>query len=160
MTSDEVEVIRSKSKAAKSGPWVNHWDEMAKKTVFRRLSKWIELSPEFRDSVERDHDTIDAEFTHTERKSLSDLTQQLKALEQTPAKITDDSQGPHIEEESQEQPDERETFLIDAQSVLDECSTNEEVNQWLDIYLAKVGEEDKETISDMAGKQRIKIKKK
>ena len=32
---------------------------MAKKTVFRRLSKWIPLSPEFRDAVEVDDEPID-----------------------------------------------------------------------------------------------------
>jgi recombination protein RecT len=93
MTSDEVEAVRKTSKAAKSGPWVNHWDEMAKKTVFRRLSKWIELSPEYRDSLEKDHDTIDAEFTHVDKKSLSDLTQKFKAIEtDKPAVISDDDE--------------------------------------------------------------------
>jgi recombination protein RecT len=61
MTVDEVEAIRSRSKAAQSGPWVTDWNEMAKKTVFRRLSKWLPLSPEFRDAIESDTDdtTID-----------------------------------------------------------------------------------------------------
>jgi recombination protein RecT len=93
MTTDEIEAVRARSKAAKSGPWVDHWDEMAKKTVFRRNSKWIELSPEFRDSIEKDHDTIDAEFTHVDKKSLSDLTQKFKAIEtDKPAVISDDDE--------------------------------------------------------------------
>lgn len=54
MSVDEIEAIRSRSKAGSSGPWVTDWNEMAKKTVFRRLSKWLPLSPEFRDAVEAD----------------------------------------------------------------------------------------------------------
>lgn len=50
----EVESIRARSKAADSGPWVTDYAEMAKKTAFRRLSKWLPLSPEFRDAVEAD----------------------------------------------------------------------------------------------------------
>lgn len=57
MSVDEIEAIRSRSRAAQSGPWVTDWSEMAKKTVFRRLSKWLPLSPEFRDAIESDEDT-------------------------------------------------------------------------------------------------------
>ena len=39
-------------------PWVSAWPEMAKKTVFRRLSKWVRLSPELRDAVEADDEPI------------------------------------------------------------------------------------------------------
>jgi recombination protein RecT len=59
MSTEEVEQIRKRSKAANSGPWVTDYSEMQKKTVFRRLSKWLPLSPEFRDAVEADTDSID-----------------------------------------------------------------------------------------------------
>ena len=52
MTRDEIEGVRSRSKAKNSGPWETDWNEMAKKTVFRRLSKWITLSPEYRDALD------------------------------------------------------------------------------------------------------------
>lgn len=58
MTREEVEGIRKRSKSPDSGPWKTDWNEMAKKTVFRRLSKWITLSPEFRDVVDKDDDTL------------------------------------------------------------------------------------------------------
>lgn len=64
MTRDEVESIRKRSRAAGSGPWVTDWNEMAKKTVFRRLSKWLPLSPEFRDAVDADDDVIETTATH------------------------------------------------------------------------------------------------
>ena len=54
MGKHEIEAIRKRSKAGQSGPWITDWNEMAKKTVFRRLSKWLPLSPEFRDAVEAD----------------------------------------------------------------------------------------------------------
>jgi recombination protein RecT len=59
MTRDEVEAIRKRSKAGNAGPWVTDWNEMAKKTVFRRLSKWLPLSPEQRDVLEHDADRFD-----------------------------------------------------------------------------------------------------
>ena len=59
MTKDEVEAIRRRSKAGQSGPWCTDWNEMAKKTVFRRLSKWLPLSPEYRDALEVDDDKFD-----------------------------------------------------------------------------------------------------
>lgn len=56
MTKDEVEAIRKRSRAANSGPWVTDFDEMAKKTVFKRASKWLSMSPEIRQAIESDDD--------------------------------------------------------------------------------------------------------
>jgi recombination protein RecT len=56
MTREEIEAIRGRSRAGDFGPWKTDWSEMAKKTVFRRLSKWLPLSPEERDAVEVDDD--------------------------------------------------------------------------------------------------------
>lgn len=56
MTKDEVEAIRKRSKAGGAGPWVTDWNEMAKKTSFRRLSKWITLSPEVAEALDKDGD--------------------------------------------------------------------------------------------------------
>ena len=54
MTKDEIDAIRKRSRASGSGPWVTDYNEMAKKTVFRRASKWITLSPELADAFEKD----------------------------------------------------------------------------------------------------------
>jgi recombination protein RecT len=59
MSRDDVEGIRKRSRAGNGGPWVTDWNEMAKKSAFRRLSKWLPLSAEFRDAVEVD-DEIEA----------------------------------------------------------------------------------------------------
>src|SRR5262249_4802478 len=66
---DEVESIRKRSKSADKGPWVTDYNEMAKKTVFRRHSKSLPLSPETRDALERETDA-DA-LTETERFSAA-----------------------------------------------------------------------------------------
>jgi recombination protein RecT len=59
MSREEVEAIRKRSRSGSNGPWVTDWNEMAKKTAFRRLSKWLPLSSEVRDAVDGDDDVID-----------------------------------------------------------------------------------------------------
>ena len=54
MSKADVEAIRRRSRAGNTGPWVTDFNEMAKKTVFRRASKWVPLSPEIRSVVEAD----------------------------------------------------------------------------------------------------------
>tara|TARA_R110000764_G_scaffold29039_1_gene68251 strand:+ start:927 stop:1718 length:792 start_codon:yes stop_codon:yes gene_type:complete len=46
MSKAEVDGIRGRSKAGKFGPWVSDYDEMAKKTAIRRVSKLVPFSPE------------------------------------------------------------------------------------------------------------------
>lgn len=58
MNLDEVNAIRARSKTSNNGPWVTDFDEMAKKTVFKRASKWVELSSEIRDLVDADNDLV------------------------------------------------------------------------------------------------------
>jgi recombination protein RecT len=64
MTKKEVDAIRKRSKSADTGPWVTDYNEMAKKTVFRRASKWIKLSPEVREKLEKD-DEFDIDLSIT-----------------------------------------------------------------------------------------------
>ena len=54
MTLEEVNEIRNQSKAKNSEPWTKHWNEMAKKTAFRRCAKWLHLSPEIQKHMESD----------------------------------------------------------------------------------------------------------
>lgn len=74
MSAGEVEAIRAQSKAGNAGPWVTHWEEMAKKTVIRRLFKYLPVSIEMQQAVGLDEQAdagisqgnahvIDAEFT-------------------------------------------------------------------------------------------------
>lgn len=54
MSVEEVEKVRKSSRAGNSGPWQDWWSEMAKKTVFRRASKWLKLSAEIAEAFDRD----------------------------------------------------------------------------------------------------------
>ena len=61
---DEINAVRDNSQGYKmalkynkdDSPWMLYWNEMAKKTAFRRHSKWLPLSPELRDAIEKDDD--------------------------------------------------------------------------------------------------------
>jgi len=46
MSRSDVDKIRAKSKAKDSGPWVTDYDEMARKTVVRRIVKYLPMSVE------------------------------------------------------------------------------------------------------------------
>lgn len=64
MTKDEIESVRNGSQGwkafekgwAKQSPWKDAPGEMWKKTVFRRLSKWLPLSSEYRDLEDVDNE--------------------------------------------------------------------------------------------------------
>jgi recombination protein RecT len=51
MFADDVEKIRKRSPAGKRGPWVEFYNEMARKTVVRKLMKYLPLSPDVQEAV-------------------------------------------------------------------------------------------------------------
>lgn len=72
---DEIEAIRKSSRGGNLKPWKEHWPEMAKKTAFRRLTKWLPLDPDIRGAIYDDDDlpeTVEAE--KTSRAILPDLS--------------------------------------------------------------------------------------
>lgn len=62
MTKAQVEKVRAVSRSKANGPWVAWWDEMAKKTVIRRLSKRLPMSTDkeedIRAMLEREDDEM------------------------------------------------------------------------------------------------------
>jgi recombination protein RecT len=54
MSKRDVDEIRKSSKSANNGPWVTHFEEMAKKTVLRKLFKWLPCSVEMQKAVSLD----------------------------------------------------------------------------------------------------------
>ena len=62
MTLAEIEAVRARSRARDAGPWVTDWAEMAKKTVFRRLCKWLPLTPAAEDALATE-DRVESEST-------------------------------------------------------------------------------------------------
>lgn len=61
MTLAEVEAIRNRSRAGKSGPWVTDFLEMGKKTVIRRHSKRWDITPELAAALAADDDQVEQE---------------------------------------------------------------------------------------------------
>lgn len=67
MSASEVLAIRDRSQgwkayksgAVKSSTWQTDESEMMKKTAFRRLSKWLPLTAEFMEAIEKDFDAPD-----------------------------------------------------------------------------------------------------
>lgn len=51
MSLEEIEKVRAVSRAARDGPWVAWWAEMARKTVMRRLSKRLPMSTDLEDEI-------------------------------------------------------------------------------------------------------------
>jgi len=66
MSKEEIDAIRKRSRASGSGPWVTDYNEMAKKTVLRRLSKLVPLPSEVADAIAADGDSArDIKQVHT-----------------------------------------------------------------------------------------------
>lgn len=61
MTIEDIEAIRTRSKAKDSGPWKTDYDEMCKKTVIRRHSKRLPMSTDLDDVIRRDDDMMEFE---------------------------------------------------------------------------------------------------
>jgi recombination protein RecT len=54
MSRREIEAVRAQSRAGTSGPWVTHFEQMALKTVVRRLFRWLPISIELAAAIEAD----------------------------------------------------------------------------------------------------------
>jgi len=61
MSRKEIEKIRNESQGYKTAvkygspnPWISHFEEMAKKTVLRRLFKWLPISIELATAINQD----------------------------------------------------------------------------------------------------------
>lgn len=80
----DIEAIRNRSRSGNNGPWVTDWREMAKKTCFRRLSKWISISAEFRDAVDADDDVIETTVANQPKTRIADLVIDTDLLPEPP----------------------------------------------------------------------------
>ena len=84
MRKSDVEGIRRRSRSGSSGPWVTDWNEMAKKTAFKRLSKWLPLASEAAQAIEYDNrkefgsSTIDVPLASDDRPTAAKILIQPK----------------------------------------------------------------------------------
>ena len=72
MSAPDVEKIRGISKAKDSGPWRDHWDEMAKKTIIRRISKRLPMSTDVEQVINRDDEMF--EFNNQPKSNVIETT--------------------------------------------------------------------------------------
>jgi recombination protein RecT len=59
MSLDEIEKVRNVSRAKDAGPWASWYEEMARKTVLRRLMKRLPSSTDIDQLVENDNENYD-----------------------------------------------------------------------------------------------------
>lgn len=74
MGKEDIDRIRNGSMGKNATPWTQHYNEQAKKTVFKRASKWVPLSPETRDVVEDKDEVIDISSSPPNTPALTDGT--------------------------------------------------------------------------------------
>ena len=81
MVKAEVDAIRKRSRSGNNGPWVTDYEEMAKKTVVRRLSKYLPLSPELSRALEIQAMAEAGDFgdVHTPKIAHDDLNAKARA---------------------------------------------------------------------------------
>lgn len=72
MSVADVEKVRAASRAGKFGPWVDWWDEMAKKTVIRRMAKRLPSSADLDSVIQADNEA--SGFTQIERSEPINIT--------------------------------------------------------------------------------------
>ena len=72
MSVADVEKVRASSRAGKYGPWVDWWDEMAKKTVIRRLAKRLPSSADLDSVLAADNEA--SGFNQIERREPINIT--------------------------------------------------------------------------------------
>jgi recombination protein RecT len=67
----DIEKIRSVSRAKDKGPWVEWWEEMAKKSAIRRLSKRLPINTDLDDLIRRDDNLYDLEGARDEARAAN-----------------------------------------------------------------------------------------
>jgi recombination protein RecT len=55
MSVAELDLVRARSKAATKGPWVTDYPEMCRKTVAKRLAKWLPMSTQLATAMDLDN---------------------------------------------------------------------------------------------------------
>jgi hypothetical protein len=135
---------------------------MAKKTAFRRCSKWLPLSAEFRDALERDDDKREndvIESTPRPAMNLDDLSDRIAGKNQPAIEHDEANQGEPQEEVSQQQEFDPE-FLEQTGNGFEECETIEQVSEWFERRTALAETEfERARIKEMATDKRSRIKK-
>ncbi|NPV52175.1 MAG: recombination protein RecT [Firmicutes bacterium] len=114
MSIDEIEQIRKRSKAGNTGPWVTDYVEMGKKTVVKRLCKYLPISVEVMRGIAQD-ETIKREI----KEDMTEVPDVTETIDVTAAEVQDEGvEGSEkTPPESAEQPQE---VTVGQQSIFSE----------------------------------------
>ncbi|MEK5439361.1 MULTISPECIES: recombination protein RecT [Paenibacillus] len=94
MSRQDIVIHRDKfSKAKNFGPWVDHFDEMAKKTVLKSLMKYMPISVEFQRAVDQDETTKYFDSSAENMSEIVDVTDWKDVTEETTETTVDPNQG-------------------------------------------------------------------
>lgn len=69
MNLNQINQVKKASKTSGFGPWVNWWDEMARKTVFKRLAKWLPLDASVNELIDYDNKVDQGEVIQSAHES-------------------------------------------------------------------------------------------
>lgn len=95
MSKADVDKVKASSKAGNNGPWVSHYEEMAKKTVIRRLFKYLPVSIEMQTAVSLD----ERAEANIDQDNAAALTGEYSVLE---GSTGDEPAAEHVNEETGE----------------------------------------------------------
>lgn len=103
MSIEQITQVRNVSRAKNNGPWVAWWDEMARKTVLRRLSKRLPMSTDLVQLFQRDDDHYDlskaAQGAATMRRLHADFDDPQDEIEAEVVDVTDDAPADAVKDE-------------------------------------------------------------
>lgn len=127
MSKNEVDKIRDTySKAKNKGPWVDNYEEMAKKTVIRRLFKWLPSSPEMQKAAMLDE--LQEAGIQNIKTSLSE-EMNIDFLEHEPAETKNEMENlftPTVQDEPFEHPPATPEQLKEIEELLTELNTTQD----------------------------------
>lgn len=119
LNKEEIDGIRRRSKSGSSGPWQTDYNEMAKKTAFRRLAKWLPLSAEFRDAVDKDDDVVIPERDVTPKAARAEPLNPFSTLPEAPAEAAPVVEADVVEHEPENDMDD--PALLDFLDQIQSC---------------------------------------
>lgn len=140
MTAAEIETVRQSSKAKNATPWTQWWDQMAEKTVIRRLAKRMPMSTDLDDFMRRDDELHEVQAVVTDAqpklagkkgqpnrlsKMLGETGQAVESSEAEPL-VTEDTDAPPVaaEPSAEEQEEIKRREIYDAKPLkCGGCST-------------------------------------
>lgn len=99
MSKDDVEKVRKKSSNSNSKPWNDHYGEMSKKTVIRRLFKYLPVSIEIQTATVIDEASEHGRFDPKSVLLDQDFSGETIDMETGEAMISEKSQADELAEE-------------------------------------------------------------